>query len=154
MEATISHNVNIKGVEINDIVALRRAIKNIKGRGVNISLDETAKSFRTYSGQPSHCDMAIRLPDSNHDVGLLKDDKGNYKLVFDPYTAGRRGIEDNIGAAGDAVFCPTDPNVRNVGALMQEYALCKCEENATREGHITERVTGKGGVVELVVSVA
>jgi hypothetical protein len=126
----MSHNVVFEGVKIDDIEALRDAIKELAGQGVNIALSESG-TFRTWPGQPDKSDLTIQLGDSNHDVGLIKQPDGTYAPVFDPYGG---GVARALGA--EAQFCNVQDGgtARNLGKLVQTYAACKAEREAAAMG--------------------
>jgi hypothetical protein len=145
----MSHNVTFDGVKIDDIDALRDAIKELADQGVNIALTETG-TFRTWPGQPNKCNYTIQLGDSNHDVGLIKQPDGTYAPVFDPYGG---GVARALGA--EAQFCDVRDGgqARNLGKLIQGYATCKAEREAASMGLYTMRNYDKAsGKIMLTVT--
>lgn len=149
----MSHNIHIKDVKIMDLSALDSAVSALRSRGVNISLDKTATTFRTYSGQVNVCSAAILLPDSNHDVGLIEQTDGSYSLVFDPYGGGINHAVGVVGKSGTKVSVSdgyANP-LYHVGLLLQEYSAAVLETEAALQGLYCTREysedTGKLNVI-------
>lgn len=128
----MSHNITLKGVKFTDMSLLGQVVTDLsKGQA---SLDMTAKAFRTYIGQPTGCDAAIKLP-GKHDIGLKADGEDGFMPVFDPY---------NMTPVFKA------QNGRSyIGELQREYGLRQAEYEAAQNGYSTERVTGEKGVITL-----
>lgn len=142
----MSHNVLISDVKIKNLSALRAAVAELAKEGVKIALDETARTFRTYDGQPNKCDLAIRMSDERGDVGLVKGQDGTYTPVYDPY----------LFSKDSGIACPYTPgrgsdNRQAIGLLLQRYAVCTTEIEAAMQGHACTREQGKDG--ELLVRV-
>lgn len=130
----MSHNITLTGVKFNDMNLLNSCVQQLSNG--QATLDLQAKSFRTFVGQPTNCDAAIKMP-GRHDIGLKKLESGGYMPVFDPYDM-------------DRIFaCPQSG--APIGRLTQEYTLQQCEYEAAQNGMATERVPGKNGVVTLEV---
>jgi len=145
----MSHNVIIDNVKIASLPALRIAIGELIKEGVRVSLDETARTFRTYHGQPNHCDIAIKLPTEQYDVGLVKQPDGSYAPVFDSDLARNHQIA--------CEWTPGDYKNRDrgtIGKLMQRYSACAVEYEMAMSGHTTRREAGKDGEIEVVVEYA
>lgn len=145
----MSHNVTFAGVKIEDIDALRDAVKELADQGVKVRLSQSG-TFRTWPGQPNKCDYTIEVAGSNHDVGLIKQPDGTYAPVFDPYGG---GVARALGA--EAQFCNVADGgaARNLGKLVQTYATCKAEREAASAGLMTSRSYDKtSGKVMLTVT--
>lgn len=146
----MSHNVLIDNVRITNLDAFRIAINELVKEGANISLDETTKTFRTYAGQSSKCDMALRLPGERWDIGLVKQTDKNgisaYVPVFDH-------MLDNNKAGISCEWRPGDDRNRTtIGKLMQRYAVCAVELQSALDGHsCTRSVDEKTGEMQVIV---
>ena len=142
----MSHNITIKDVKITDMGALKSAIKELQGEGVGITLHDNG-TFRSYSGQDNKSDYTIEVKNSNHDVGLVKQEDGSYSAVFDPYGG---GVNKALGA--DRKFVTGHDPKAFIGKLMQTYALCKAEVESAMQGYTTSREMNlETGVISLVV---
>lgn len=142
----MSHNIAIRDVKITDIDALRSAISELQAEGVKVNLHDKG-TFRTYSGNDNQSEYTIELPDSNHDVGLIKQEDGSFSAVFDPYGG---GVQKYLGA--NPKFVKTNDPKAYIGKLMQTYALCKAEVESAMQGYTTTRQFDEAtGVVSLVV---
>jgi hypothetical protein len=122
----------MSGVKFTDLAMLGSIVHELSNGQAR--LDETAKRFRTFPGQPDKCDAAITLP-GRHDVGLIKNSEGEYNPVFDPY-------------AMDPVFKGLHSKTY-IGKLAQEYTLQTAEYEAAQRGFTSERVEGEKGTVIL-----
>lgn len=128
----MSHNVTLKDVKFTDMTMLGSIVSELsQGK---CTLDMEAKKFRTYAGQPTHCDGKITLP-GRHDIGLLKNEDGAYNPVFDPYQM-------------DQMF-KSPHGTSYIGRIAQEYALQTAEYEAAQNGMSSERVQGEKGTVLL-----
>lgn len=146
----MSHNVIIDNVKIASLPALRMAIAELQKEGARLALDETARNFRTYRGQPDKCDIAIKLPTEQFDIGLVQQPDGSYAPVFDDMLSSNR-----------TVSCPWTPgdtyenrNRGTIGKLMQRYSTCAVEYEMAMAGHTTRRESGENGEIQLVVEYA
>ena len=131
----MSHNITLSHVKFTDLDMLGQIVSSMSdGRA---KLDKTAKTFRTFAGQPTGCDAAIKMP-GRHDVGLkLNADGKTYSPVFDPY-------------AMDPIFKHAGAT-NYIGKLAQEYALQEAEYQAAQMGATTQRVEGQKGAVTLEI---
>jgi hypothetical protein len=166
----MSHNVQIKGVKINDLDALAKAINELQREGVNVSLErgtpgKRGLTFRTYGGfnNDNRADHVIRMPDCNYDIGLLQQAGGHYAPVYD-------------NALGLSVACPiacaydkpgntynfrtiTDPaevavaaKGLAIGKLMQRYSAVVAERAAQLKGYRTQRAFSRDGALQVVIN--
>ena len=134
----MSHNITMAGVKFTDMGLLGSIVTQLSNGQAN--LDMTATSFRTYVGQPTGCDAAIRMP-GKHDVGLKKNGDASYSPVFDPYD-----MQPVFRAQGGSSM---------IGELQREYGLQMAEYEAAQNGYTTERVSNdKTGVVSLELTEA
>lgn len=128
----MSHNIVLKDVKIKDLVQFGSIVSKMSDG--KASLVNPATSFRTYRGQPTHCDAKIAMP-GPHDVGLRKQADGSYSVVFDPYRM-------------DTVFTHLQ-GTNKIGALLQEYTLQEAEYAAALKGMSSNRVESPNGTVTL-----
>jgi hypothetical protein len=81
------------------------------------------------------CDHAIRVPDCEYEIGIIRHDK-NYTLLWDYWYRG--GLEDKIGP--------------NAGKLKQAYTIARVKKEASRKRYrIREKRMDNG--IRLVLSV-
>lgn len=130
----MSHNISMTNVLFKDMATLGAIVKEMSGG--KATLDMSAKSFRTFAGQPTDCDAAIKMP-GKHDIGLKNNGKGAHTPVFDPYD-----MDPIFKAQGGRSY---------IGALAREYALQEAEYEAAQQGYTTERVEGAKGVITLEI---
>jgi hypothetical protein len=130
----MSHNITLSGVKINDLALLRNVVNDMGGG--KAVLDTDAKNFRTWRGQSTHCDAAIKMPGA-HDIGLRRSNDGSYEVVYDPY-------------AMDSLFATTG-TTNVIGGLLQEYALREAEIKAAQNGMTTSRQYRDGGMITLAI---
>lgn len=131
----MSHNITLSSVRFTDLDLLGSIVNDLSGG--KAVLDKNAKNFRTFAGQATNCDAAIKMP-GRHDVGLkLNADGKSYSPVFDPYRM-------------DPVF-KHDGATNYIGKLAQEYALQEAEYQAAQMGAATTRVPGARGQVTLEI---
>jgi hypothetical protein len=147
----MSHNVQISGVKIANMDALRSAIDELRTGGVDISLDQCG-TFRTYRGQPNRAEYTIHLPRETYDIGLNRTPEGHYAPVFD-HDLIRNG----------SVACAWEPGERPsaddrvagaIGKVMQMYSVHLMEREAAMKGYSTRRESAENGAVEVVVDMA
>jgi hypothetical protein len=127
----MSHNVTLAAIKLTDMALLGTIVSELsKGAA---SLDMTAKTFRTYPGQPTNCDARINMP-GQHDIGLRKVGS-HWSPVFDPYAMSNIFRKEGT----------SDP----IGALTQEYTLREAEYTAAQQGMTSNRINGPRGLVTL-----
>lgn len=127
----MSHNITLAGVKLTDMNMLDNAVTQLSNGRARLDMD--AKSFRTWPGQPTHCDAKIAMP-GRHDIGLKKNSDGSYTPVFDPYR-----MDDVFNAGGK----------NKIGGLLREIGMQQAEYEAAQSGYSTERVPGENGVITL-----
>ena len=128
----MSHNIRLSGVKFTDLVSLGQVVNSVSNG--KATLDTTAKTFRTYHGEPNKCDAAIKLP-GHYDIGLIKEG-GHYTPIME--SALMYGSNSILGVSGAPL-----------GLVQQEYALREAEYEAAQRGMTTERVTGEKGRITL-----
>lgn len=133
----MSHNTMIDNVKITDVDALRSAVEELRKEGANITLDENGKHFRTWPGQPTNCDMVLRMPDEKFDVGFRKNDAGEYTPIFDHMLDANKSIACDISHRGKLPFADRDR--ATIGKLMQRYTVCLTEKEMALQGYMCNR---------------
>lgn len=133
----MSHNITLSDVKIKDMNLLGNIVADMSHG--QAQLVNPAANFRTYRGQPTHCDAKITMP-GKHDVGLKRNSDGSYTPVFDPY-------------AMTPIFRAKGGN-NMIGGLLREYALQEAEYEAAQRGFTATRVEGAKGVITLELTAA
>jgi hypothetical protein len=136
----MSHNVSIKDIKITNIDALRMAVNELKGKGVDIDFVENGTYRAYYSHQQKEYPFVVRLNKNKYDVALepAKDGEG-YDLVYDPF--GNK-IRDVIGYNANEVdknYCDVNSPNLHLGKLLQAYNLNVAEQAAAAQGYSTQR---------------
>jgi hypothetical protein len=131
----MSHNVLIQNVKITSLDALRRAVTELQGEGINVALLDK-QTFRTYRGQSNKCDMCISLPGENHDVGMRLNQNGYYDLIYDPYGMHKDGTGVSCEFRQGDVY---DYSRIAIGKLLQRYSTCVTEDTFATQGFPTVR---------------
>ena len=139
----MSHIATIE-LEINDLETLKLACERL---GLSFIENQTTYSwYGTWVGDSpmpegitladlGKCDHAIRVPDAQYEIGVVKRDR-KYILVWDFWNQG--GLEQKLG--------------KNAGRLKQAYTIERVRKEARLKGHrICEQKTEKG--IRLVLRV-
>ena len=144
----MSHTSAISSVIITDLNALRAAISELKGQGVNCDLLENAKPRAYYADQQGmgQAPYVVRLNDGPYDVGLYRNqaDTG-YEAKFDTYGG---HVARYLGAE------TTGEESRAQGAmgkLLNLYAVQAATREATRKGYRVQRINQPNGGVQLQI---
>lgn len=138
----MSHNISLTNILIDDIPLLRTIVGQLAKDKAKVDMDVT--TFRTYQGQPNACNGAILISEGPHDIGLIRQPKGGYTLLFDPYRMSN--VFHHPQASGGGY------SYTNIGKLLQEYVLCKSEYTAAQNGLTTVRKAGVSGEVLLEIT--
>jgi hypothetical protein len=146
-----SHVVSIK-TEFRDLEAVKRACKEL-----GLVFKENQKTIRWYGKfmndydgedaayklgikpeQYGTCDHAIEVPNSDYDVGLLRNpETKGYKLYFDFWGSHGKAIQEAIGKNGEK--------------LLQYYAAAKVQMEAKLKGYLVQRKP-VGDKIELTIT--
>lgn len=117
----MSH-VAIVTAQIKDLDAMGEAAAKLGGE---LRLGQT--QFRYFAGSKSACDHAIRLLDTEYEVGLLKRPDGDgFQFGFDNYGHAGRALESAFGTG--------------LLRLQDEYLAVVGERWAQQEGYLVTRV--------------
>ncbi len=110
----MSH-ISTLAVKITDLDAFTLAC-----REVGVELRREQKTFKTYNGQKTDCEMAICHPTSlkAYEAGLVREGD-HYVIQTDEFRRGQ-GLNDLIGD--------------NAGKLLQRYAMNAAGNKATAKG--------------------
>lgn len=150
----MSHNIALSGVRITDLKELADVVR-VVGQG-QARFMPNQKTFRTYQGQSPVCDHAIVLAGSNYDIGLRRESDGSYSLLAD-FTMIAHGSPFRARGVDYHQFLRSATNYDQAaaqfatGALQQEYALRKAEEQAAKMGRRATRIPGKNGSITLEI---
>lgn len=131
----MSHVTTLRGVKIIDIPALQSAIAELAANGVNISLAQNAKPRMYYRHQEQVVDYVVKIPGSNYDIALTKQEDGSYAPAFDEWNG---SVSRVLGAS-----CPM-PNTaegrvqHQIGKLLQGYAKHAALNQAARDGYMVQ----------------
>lgn len=143
----MSHNTTVTDVKITDLAALQAAVDELVKEGAKIRLDVNAKRFRTYQGvgNDETCDAAIILEGERYDVGLKRNEQGEYVPVFDNMM-----LANNKAIACDIQHRHHGPRAA-IGRLMQRYTVCLTEKEMALQGHMcTRQVDKETGEINII----
>lgn len=151
METTISHTTTINGINITNPTAIRKAVDNLRARGVSISLVENATPRMYYSHQEAEvgsCEFVLRLPDAEYDVGLKKQADGTYAPVFDEWA---NSVGRQVGGQCAIPKTAEEKSMWAIGSFSQEYAKEAAISAAQAQGYsVQSATTDADGNVNLV----
>ena len=151
MEATISHTTTISGINITDPNAIRKAVDNLRARGVDISLVENATPrmyFPHQEAEVGSCDFVLKLPNARYDVGLKKQEDGTYAPIFDEWA---NSVGQQLGGQCAIPQTAEEKSMWAVGAFSQEYAKEAAITAAQSQGYSVQSAsTDADGNVNLV----
>lgn len=150
----MSHTTTLKGVQINDLSALRSAVAELQQAGVRCELQERTKPRMYYGNQHGVCDYTLHLSDCPYDVGFDKQADGTYAPVFDEWA---NHVKGQIGATCPVPGheTPEDRTLAHIGRFLQSYAKHAAINAATAAGHIvSDCYTDEDGNVQLMLAVA
>lgn len=110
----MSHMTTIS-IEVRDLEALEQACRRL-----GLTLVRGKNKARFYNHNTAECDHVIEVPASAHDIGVVKEADGTYRLQTDFY-----------GMEGERVkkLCGDD-----LSKLMQAYGVEKSKVEARRKG--------------------
>lgn len=147
----MSHTTTIDGISITDPTAIRKAVDNLRNRGVNISLVENATPRMYYSHQEKEvgvCDFVLKLPDAKYDVGLKKQEDGSFAPIFDEWA---NSVGGQIGGQCSIPQTAEEKSLWAVGAFSQEYNKEAAIAAAQAQGYsVQSATTDTDGNVNLV----
>ena len=119
-------------IEVKDIDALEIACRE---RGVELRREQ--KTFRTFRGAQTKCDMAIVDPTNNraYEIGVVLGKDGVYKLQTDEWQGGL-GMNEKVGD--------------RAGLLLQRYGLNVAKRQAAKQGWAANEQRLPDGSIRLV----
>ena len=125
----MSHISKIE-LEVNDLGTLAQACHRLA-----LQLVQGQKTFKWFGSEAGKCDHAIRVPNANYEIGVIK--AGNaFELQCDYFDQ----------AIGKAIG-------QNGGLLKQAYAVERTRAEARRKGYtVIEKTTPQG--IRLQVQIA
>ena len=144
----MSHVANVE-VEINDLTALKTAcgklgLEFVQGQTTykwfdryladsNVGRQTVRDGFRPEDF--GKCEHAIKVPDSNYEVGVVKNPTGNgYRLIYDEYGSQGRAITKRLGGT-------------QLTKLKTEYGVARATRHLRRNGYrVVRRVLANGTV--------
>lgn len=133
----MSHVTTLRGISINDVRAIELAVARLQHRGINVELTHNNKPrVHGYDAAPT-CEMVLNLKDGEYDVGLKKQDDGNYELVFDTYL---NHVGKQIGASCPLPNTPGGKQQHQMGQFLQLYAEEAARNQAMAQGYTVENV--------------
>jgi len=145
----MSHTTTIDKVIITDIAALRSAIAELKGKGVNCELLESAKPRAYYANQEGmgEAPYVIQLSDASYDIGLYeREDNKGYDSRTDLYggTVQRSvGVKQGEGESKEQAA---------IGKVLQMYGIHATTRKAAQQGYQVTRTTKNDGTVQLQIA--
>lgn len=147
----MSHTTTIKNLLITDQSALRAAIVELQGQGVECDLLEDMIPRGYYENQSGleKAPLVLRLQDSRYDIGFYPNEEQTGLEARTDFFGG--DIERQLGVKpgkGD------DREQAKMGKLYQLYAIHAATAAAVRQGHAVNRVNNADGSVQLQVQVA
>lgn len=149
----MSHTTKIEGVSIKNEKAIRKAVENLKAKGINISLKENATPRMYYDAQEREvgkCEYVLHLPDAKYDVGLKKQADGSYTPIYDEYMG---SVGKQIGGACKIPKTDEEKSLWGIGQFSQEYAKEAATMAAEAEGwYVQDTTMDEDGNVHLVLT--
>lgn len=146
----MSHTTTIKSVAIRDANAIRKAVEELKEKGINIKLREDSVPRMYYATQGTKCDFVLNLPDSMFDVGLKLQKDGTYSIEYDEWN---NQVGNVIGAACRLPSNPGDRSLYQLGQFLQSYAKNAAINAAAAQGFMVESAElDKEGNVQLMLA--
>lgn len=147
----MSHTTTIQGINITDTNAIRKAVDNLRARGVNISLAENATPRMYYEHQAREvgvCDFVLKLPEAAYDVGLKKQEDGTFAPIFDEWAG---SVSNQIGGQCAIPQTAEEKSMWAIGAFSQEYNKEAAIAAAQAQGYsVQSATTDADGNVNLV----
>ncbi|HZV35103.1 MAG TPA: hypothetical protein VFB72_11070 [Verrucomicrobiae bacterium] len=131
----MSHIVSIK-TQVTDIEAVKAACKEL-----GFTFNEGAKDYQAWGTLRPACAHSINVNRKGYkwEIGLIKNDAG-YQLSYD------RFLELEMVKGEGA------PLAKGGSNFIQHYAVHKATIEARKRGYMVNRVAGKNGAIQLVVT--
>jgi hypothetical protein len=130
----VSHFTKV-ATKINNLVALMKALENLKMRYTH---NEQGVEVKGYRGQTTKAEISIHM--GTYDIGVVKAEDGNYTLVADWW-----GVETTVGKMEQEI----------VEELNHEYAYVRVLQACEEQGYQIAREdiqTAEDGTIQLVAT--
>lgn len=147
----MSHTTSIKGIVIQDVAALKSAVKEMAKNGIKIELAEDATPRAYYSNQQGlgKAAFVLKLADAKYDVGLYASKDASGKTVYEARTDFWGGSVENV--LGVPAKSPEQRDQAKLGKFFQMYGLHAVEGSLRSQGKMFQRTTDKDGRIKLTV---
>lgn len=148
----MSHVTVLKGITFRDVNAIRSAVQELANSGVNISLTENCKPRVHGFDRAPTCELVVKLPGCQYDLGLRKTEDGSYEPVFDTYM---NQVGSQLAAA-----CPVPSEyerraIHQFGRFGQAYQKHAAINQCAAEGYAIDSITvDEDNTVHIVANVS
>ena len=152
----MSHTTTVKGLAIKSDDSIRAAVLALQAQGIEVELMENAIPRMFYSHQEEavgKCNFVIKVKKAQYDVGLKKNNVGDYDLIFDEWGG---GIRNQIGITKtDSSWDDDEKRLAHIAKFTREYNkhLVTSQFNAQNIFDI-EQVTGDNGEIQMVANLS
>jgi hypothetical protein len=103
---------------MNNLESLAKAVRELGG-----TLRLGQKSFQHFAGRRSECEHACTFPATEYEVGLIRNEEGNYELLLDFWSTGK--LHSIVGG--------------NACKITQLYNVIETEAELAAQGFATWR---------------
>lgn len=138
----MSHTSTVKNIQINNIIALKAALFELKKQGIHCNLIENSIPRGYYSNQSGLgiAPYVINIEGCSYDLGLYKNNEF-YEVRGDFYG-------NKIGKIlGVEIVKDIDMYTASIGKLMQAYSIAAIELSAMEKGYNITKSTNSNGEV-------
>lgn len=144
----MSHTATINTLMLSDKHAIEAAVAELKSKGLKCDLLENAIPRAYYSNQKGmgKADMVLKLHDSKYDVGLYKNESGEYESRCDFWDG---DIERQLGVTPGK---DDDRLQAKLGRLYRGYAVHAASRAAIQKGYQVTRNDKADGSTQLTVT--
>lgn len=145
----MSHTTTIGQILFADADALRAAAEELKARGIDCDLIESATPRAYFNDQMGEAPLVLKLNKSRFDVGFYEEeDKDGLVAKCDLWG---NDIAGQIGTPQEEGVTPTEAAL---GQLRNTYATHAVMNRAMQQGHSVQRIDEEDGSVQLVIDYA
>lgn len=144
----MSHTATINTLMLSDKKAIEAAVAELKSKGLKCDLLENAIPRAYYKDQTGmgEADMVLKLHDSRYDVGLYKNEQGEYESRCDFWSG---DVEKQLGV----VPGKDDDRVQaKLGKFYRSYAVHAASRAAIQKGYQVTRNDKSDGSVQLTIN--
>jgi hypothetical protein len=144
----MSHTTTISTLLLSDEAALRSAIAELASKGVKCSLLENAIPRAYFDNQKGmgQADMVVKLENSRYDVGLYKQENGDFEARADFWG---QDVERALGATPGKDDNTTQAKL---GKLFSTYAVHATTRKAVQQGYSVRRIDNANGSTQLQIT--